>query len=397
MKPVPYYVHATLLGVCALLVGSQLRFWVSSATNQGIIAFTDFPHHYRIGKMLTSGRAAEIYETTSTVEQQASDCGRGLIPMTSELAEQVPYLHPAFEAPLFALLSFFPMSKAVFLWLAINIIVGIGIYRLILPHVPTLSTMRPLIPVALLFAFAYVPRAALHGQDSTILLLVMCGAFSFIATGDLFNAGVILGLGSFRFQHTLYMIALFLAWKAWKLAAGYFVSGFGCALASLAVTGLQGQIQYVKLLSRASHWTVRNGMTNLRGVFAFLGISDAYTPILLLCFLAIAALLGRKLSRRDQFLFAIVAMTLGSFYLFFYDLAVLFLPLVMLLEDALAEHRISLSWFCLAVLSAPICISVLLHVDQGQAMTAVILGFFIVLAATSRRAVQEDACGLRSQ
>lgn len=385
MNPIPYYLKATLLGVSAVLIGLQLFFWIGSAMSLDAIALTDFPHHYRVGKMLASGRAAYLYEVPAGVEQQI-----GTKQVTPELSWNMPYLHPAFEAPLFASVSFLPMHKAYLLWLAINAVVMLCVYRILLPHLPTLASMRGWIPASLL-AFAYVPRAALHGQDSVILLLVLCGAFSFIAKGDLFATGVILGLGNFRFQHMLVIVGLFLTWKAWKLAAGYFASGIGCALASVAVTGLKPQIEYVHLLHRATTWHVVEDMHNLRAMFALFGMPESYSLILVLCFLAASAYFGRRLSRRDQFVLAIVAMILGSYYILFYDLAVLYLPVVIFLEEALSKGRTRLASFAFIVFAAPVWILLVVKVDQPQAVTAVVIVFFVVLAATRDRTSYADS------
>ena len=384
MKSIPYYLRATLLALPAVLIGIQLSFWIYFATSTDRLLLCDFPHHYRIGRMVRDGHATEIYNTDyADIEPRLRVVAQRLRELDPDLSYKMPYLHPAYEALLFSSVSFLTMHTAYLLWLGVNVAAVVAMYRILLPYLPTLATMRPWIPFSLLLAFSYIPRAALYGQDSVILLLVLCGAFPFIVKGELFSAGVILGLGSFRFQHTLIIIILFLAWKAWKLAAGYVASGFACALASLAVTGLKGQIEYIHLLSRATHWPLRDEMDNLRGVFAWLGISDAYTPVLLLCFLALAAFLGRNMSRRNQFIFAIVALTLDSYYLFFFDLAVLFLPIVVLLEDALAESRTVLASFVLAVFAAPVWLLLVINVDQAQVMTAVVLTFFAVLWATA--------------
>lgn len=385
MKSIPYQWKTVLLALPAVLVGLQLLFWISSAASSEYMALCDFPHHYRVGRMLLDGQAPEIYDIDyPDIEPRIRMIGSGRAELDPDLSYHMPYLHPAFEALLFASVSFVRMRAAYFLWiLVVNALAVFAIYRILLPNVPTVRSIPILLP-SLLLAFSFIPRAALYGQDSVILLLVVCGAFSFITKGDLFSAGVVLGLGSFRFQHTLIVVALFLAWKAWKFVAGYFASGAGCALASLAVTGLKGQIEYFHLLRHASQWPLRDKMNNLRGVFAWLGISDAYAPILIILFLALAAFLGRNLSRRNQFLLAVVSLTLGTFYLFFFDLAVLFLPLIILLEDSLAEERRLRTIFVLAVLAAPVWLVLILHVNQAQAMTAVVLALFSFVIVTGR-------------
>src|SRR5665811_229496 len=89
-----------------------------------------------------------------------------------------------------------------------------------------------------------------------------------IASNEL-QAGILLGLGMFRFQVLLPIVALFLLWRSLKSVAGWVVGSAVVLSVSVVITGIAAQIQYAKLLRQmgnVSFWLLLRRMPNLRAL-----------------------------------------------------------------------------------------------------------------------------------
>jgi hypothetical protein len=342
VKPVPYYVLALAMAVPAALVGVQISSWLS-LLSEGLALQSDLRVFYTPGYMLRTGQRKDIYDFAAIRRNQDER-------VASDNAA-VPFLHPAYEAAFFVPLSFLSYRMAYLVWAGANLAILGLIYFLLRPCLPDLSGLGPLwIPPALLLGFMPVAFTILAGQDSLFLLLILVMAYRRIASQEL-QAGFLLGLGMFRFQILLPIIALFLLWRGLKFVAGWLAGSAVILSISAAITGIAAQAQYAKLLRQMggiSIWLLIRRMPNLRGLFSAFGLGLIPLMLASLSIFIVAAVVGARQDARHKLLLAVSVSALATYYLFLHDLSVLALPLLLAINEAIARRN----WVRAALVSA---------------------------------------------
>ena len=171
--------------------------------------------------------------------------------------------------------------------------------HLLRPRLPSLNNLLPALPLLAMFAFFPVAMALLQGQDSILLLFLYGLAFSALATGRAFVAGVCLGLALFKFQLVLPFVVVLLVRRQWKAVAGFSLTAFVLLLVSAAVVGWSGVMAYPGFVLRLDSQRRSSGidprdMPNLRGLVAG-SLHLAGLPAMLLIIvlsIALVALVG---------------------------------------------------------------------------------------------------------
>lgn len=306
-----YLAKALLLAIPAISIGIQIPTWIfafSEYKNR-----LDFFAYYEAGYLLRTAQVSQFYQRT-----QPASFG---------------FIHPAYEALVFLPLSFLSARVAYVVWIVVGLVVVWLILRMLRNEVNGLRSFSTIMPWALTLAFFPVSYAIDQGQDSLLLALLVVLAFKQVKTGKDFYAGLLVGLGMFRFQILFPMAILFLFWKSWKLLGGMFISAVGALCASLVITGMSGQLQYFRLLRLLAKPSSQNlqEMTNLRATFAAAGVTSSHVvlgvSVLALLTLALA---GRKLPPIDRFLFAVTGGCFLSYHLFLHDFSLLLLTLLII-------------------------------------------------------------------
>jgi hypothetical protein len=330
------------MAVPAALVGIQIPSWLA-LHSQKLALQSDLRVFYTPGYMLRTGQRRDIYDFAAIRRNQEER-------VAADNAA-VPFLHPAYEAVAFLPLSFLPYWAAYLVWAAVNCAVLGLIYLLLRPRLANLSALGPQwMAPALLLGFMPVAFTILAGQDSLFLLLVLVAAYRRIESSEL-QAGVLLGLGMFRFQVLLPIVLLFLLWRSLKFAVGWALCSAGVVAVSTAITGFAAQMQYARLLRQMggiSTWLLIRRMPNLRALLAVCGLG--IVPLVLLCLLilVIAAVIGTKQNASQRLLLAISVSALVTYYLFLHDLSILVLPLLLVMNEAVARTY----WLRLALVAA---------------------------------------------
>jgi hypothetical protein len=373
VKSVHYLARAMALAIPAVLIGCQLLFWVAALTSPVLYRYmTDFRGFYVVGSMVKNGHRAEIYQRDKTLATAAT--------VLAPDADSTEFNHPAYEVLLFVPFAFLPVHLAYLLWVGLQLGLAFAVAVALSPHLPAFSEMRlPLF--MLMMAFFPVSFAILQGQDSLILLLLIVCTLTCIKKEKLFCAGVLLGLGVFRFQIPVPIIMLFAAWKLRTLIGGFLVTATVCFIASLAVAGFHAQIDLIHLLHS---YADPNGpralaMTNLRALIAAIrgGVdSPGWTIAASLGALMIAWTVGLRKTLSEKFVLATSASCLVSYHLFRHDLSLVILPLFVLIDLALARRNYYLLVSAAVILATP----VLLTMAGMQAWTNsfVPLGIFVL-------------------
>jgi Glycosyltransferase family 87 len=333
MKPIPYYVLALAMALPAVLVGVEIPSWLSLRSST-LALQSDLRVLYTPGYMLRTGQRRELYNFSAVRRNQdervADDNGA------------VPFLHPAYEAIAFVPLSFLSYRTAYIVWAAVNLAILGLIYFLLRPSLAVLSALGPKwIPAALLLGFMPVAFAILAGQDSLVLLLILCLVYRRIGTNE-FQAGILLALGVFRFQVLLPIVALLLLWRRLKFVTGWAVGSAVVLSISSLITGFAAQVQYAKLLRQMggiSFWLLLRRMPNLRALFMACGLGMVPLALVSLSIFIGAAIVGTRQSAQQKFLSAVSVSALVTYYLFLHDLSVLALPLLLAINEALSRRE----------------------------------------------------------
>jgi len=206
-----------------------------------------------------------------------------------------------------------------------------------------------MLPV-LLVGFSPIAVTILEAQDSVLLLLVVVLAYRRLGSSEL-KAGMLLGLGMFRFQVLLPIVALFLLWRSLKFVVGWAIGSAAVVSVSAAITGVRAQIEYISLLrqmSSVSFWPMLGRMPNLRGLFAAFDFGMVPLVLASLSVFLVATVIGARQNAQQKLLLAISASALVTWFLFLHDLSVLALPVLLAIDEAIGRR----DWLRAALASA---------------------------------------------
>ena len=343
----------------AVLVGLQISAWIGFALSPARQQRADFRAYYYAGEMIRAGQARNLYQRYDPANVTSA------------------FIHPAYEALLFLPLTFMSMRVAHVLWIGLNCGIIYFIYRALRPDLLNLHALFTWLPLGIFAAYLPINEALMQGQDSLLLALLVSVAFERLRRGRLFEAGIWLGLGAFRFQFLAAIILLFLLWSAWRLIAGCCLSAGGMFLLSIAIAGFRAQKDYVQLLrvlaDPAQQPVIH--MVNLRALMTALGTTSAgilaATSVLVL---VLVAWFGRAASWHSRLLMSVAAACLLSYHMFLHDLSLLIVPIIITCDNALESRE----YIHLGILAAALAFPTLLAM-QGLPLWANSMGSMIVL------------------
>jgi hypothetical protein len=317
--------RAVVLGVTAILIGLPLAGWFFFVSHMARDGHADFRATYTAGYLLRTGQPLYDYGT----ELQAQNQQISVEPIA------MPFIHPAYEALIYAPLSFLGYHAAYWIFFGINVLLLRLLCRILAPELSLLSSIAPALPAATLLAFLPIGASLVQGQDSIILLLIFAIVFArFRGSSNLFISGAIFGLGAFRFQLVLPILLCFAIWRRWKFVAGFSLIASACACVSVQLAGfwpyfrtINGLVSgpYIHAFQPIEH------MPNLHGLIVAIGGGKQWVVTLSLFVLAFAVVTGIGRNMQQQFSIAITAALLVSYYGLIHDVSILFIPLTFLI------------------------------------------------------------------
>lgn len=290
----------------------------------------DFANFYVAGSIVRQGQSRSLYNLAlqQKIEREVSPGG----PFQ-------PYYHPPFQALLFAPFTLLSYPHAFLLWAAMNLLVlGLIIYLLRFTGCQ-LDPAGHTIWMAICLFFVLVALAL--GQDTLLLALVFLLAFLALKRHRDYTAGLVLGLGLFRFEILLPFAFIFLLRRRWRLFAGFCTVGATLLATSAALVGWTGLVRYVQTLlevggAATGSWADRSSasmMPCLRGAFdTLLGEVLPHSFLFPVILVATLVLLGwaawefRNIGRPSdpsfdlEFSLAAVAALLAGYHVFLSEL-----------------------------------------------------------------------------
>ena len=324
----PYYVKGLALGVPAYLIGIHLWTWVFMLPTF-LGGRADFRQLYTAGYMVRSGHAHQLYDYGAQLYFQNT--------LVSQHQIALPFIRPAFEALLFVPFSFLSFQSAYLTFLALNVVLLSASFLLIRGSLEQLHVYR-WFPAVLFLAFLPAAAALMQGQDSILLLLLLTGAFLALKSDHECTAGVLLGLGTFKFQIIIPILLLFSIWKRKRFVLGCLATALMLAAFSIAIAGISQTSVYLHSLLAPPYPLPLNLMPNLRGLtFGLLG-SHVSASLMTVITLSMSALVivwvARSKPKRtsEAFLVAMPTSCLVSYYLLIHDLSILLLSILIVLN-----------------------------------------------------------------
>lgn len=332
MRPRKFWPHDLILWLLPLILVVQVTIWSVFLPKGGLRGIADFRPFYTGGYMLRTGHRKELcnYDAQKRFED-------ALVPVDIDF--MMPIIHLPFEELIFVPLSLFSYRTAYWLFLALNGTLVAVCIRLLKPNMKALSNRWRWFPALLFAAFYPISRAAVQGQDSIILLTLLAGALWSLDHDRDLTAGLLIGMGVFKFQTVIPIALLFLMWRRWRVCAGFAVSGATAGLISLWLVGLHGAREYATTLlgmslhlsSRADmlhYGAVPTSMFNLRGLAAaLLGGTLSRFSILFVIFACSVAVMAVAARQRPSLQLAIMAGSLVSYHFLCHDASILMIPL----------------------------------------------------------------------
>jgi hypothetical protein len=306
----------------------------------------DFTIFYTAATMVKEGAGHALYDTERqrAVELQFA-------PQLADRTKALPYNHPAFEALLFLPLAYLPYVSAYVAWGVVNVVLILLLVALLCRHVPLMQRSGYIFWLLAALSFFPVFVALLQGQDSILLLLVCVLSYIALRRHAFFAAGVLLGLGLFRFHLVVPLVLIFLLHREWRIIGGFASASAGLAGISAGIVGLRQAILYPYWL-----WHLEKGigsnplllaaMPNTRGLLYVLlrsegGVSArvllGITGLLLLVWAATKCKFRTTPDNLDlSFSLMLVITVVTSYHALPHDMSLLFLAAV-LVTNYLAE------------------------------------------------------------
>jgi Glycosyltransferase family 87 len=273
----------TFAAVTVLIFGAV--FWTARSPN---VEKTDFSLVYVGARIVHSGMGSSLYD--SNLQKSVRD---------SLFSHPVPlfFEHPPFEALLLSPLAKYSFRAASLVWGIFNAAVWIGLMFVLRKFLNWPGDGLAYVFLWIFFAPLWV--ALYQGQSSIVVLAAYSMTFVLLRQNLEFAAGIVIGLGLFKFQFILPFVLIFLLCKKFRFVAGFAVSAAALLLISLAGIGWTGLVGYTRFLlaigNNPQNVSFGSGvdMPTIHGlVFAVLGRSISGTGLNLVVAALSLALLG---------------------------------------------------------------------------------------------------------
>jgi len=300
----------------------------------------DFRNFYAAGYLVRT-QPASLYDLARQEQVQSTLISAGNKPL--------PFVHPSYEALLYAPFSLLSYHWAYLCFLAFNLLLLVVLFLRAYPVFSAPLTFWQPRPGLMLFPFFALAVALWHGQNS-VLFLLLCGlAYMELEDGRDVSAGCLLALGLFKFHVALPLAFLCAVRRGRRFTAGFAVTAVGVALLCFAIVGKSGMASFVSLIhaatlegdqsaqAKAAIAVFPEAMPNLVGLLSPLAnwvpasTVFAFVAALSAAIFAAGIYLVRKASSEAAaFAIATVCAALVSYHMYMSDEALILLPMALL-------------------------------------------------------------------
>jgi alpha-1,2-mannosyltransferase len=337
---------ARLVVLAIVILEIAVGLTLAPLANRARLKTTDFANFYLGASIVRQGGGAQLYRRPTQDAAYQTLVGY----RTNQY-----FVHPPFEAAALAPLTWLSLEHAFVAWMLFNIaLLGCSVL-LLMPCVP-LVDRKPFLSLAICFGFFPALIALNLGQDSIPLLFILCAVYFLLRRGRDVAAGTVLALLAIKFQYLAILIPLLLAWRKARVLLGLAVGGILLLAVCLLVTGPRGLLEYTGFIRDFDAQGGYGGlhpalMVNARGFLSGLGFTErasAYSAAIGIALTVLVALIFiRRHKGEKSLLFAlfVTVALVASPYAHFPDMTMLVLPVLLVLDYALASRT---RWFLLA-------------------------------------------------
>lgn len=322
------------------VVSGRPRTWVFLASvvaavtlvHQSYESGYDFGMFYYAARMFWEGHRHDIYN------------------LATQRLFQIRYHRPVeniFCSPPFMLLPFLPLSLAP-MWVAFVLwtVASVGTFVAALRSLGArLGPEYGDWPLLLSVSFMPVAQCLGQGQLSIVVLAGFAWCYSLWRRGHLFLGGMVLAIGTVKYQLVFGFILVLLLKKKWRELAGFGIASVGCVVASIALVGWRTLSEYPSLLrAEENSMGVRlERMGGLRGLMVT--VTGHPNPVVLTAILSMIIVLIAACAWKNLhlgFSAGVIASLLVSYHFFPQDLTVLLVPLFIVVEHWKSPNKVYL-------------------------------------------------------
>jgi len=322
----------------------------------------DFKIYMTAAHMVHDGDASQLYDLGAQSHTQQL-----IYPLFPVGNDPLPYNHPAAEALVFLPLALVATTPAYYIFFVINVLMLFTALFLCRRAMPAWDTQVRLPLMLLAAAFYPVVMCLFLGQDSILLLLLYALSFHAIRRGHLFFGGLLLGCGCFKPHLVLpFAVLFFVVRRRWKAAQGFAVGAALVLGSSLWLSGMDGLRGFLRLNAETQQYRTwlfnPHLMADLRGLIqSVLASQFSFFPLLLIiiiislifftwCVLQLLKIHPPADGRNSdgglniEFSFCVISTVLVAYHVYPYDLTILIIPFLFLLEYAIVIAKKGRVW-----------------------------------------------------
>jgi len=326
------------VAIAGVLVGWTLTVMVGSEAAGAAKPWGgDFPAFQTAGRIALDGRFDLLYDFEAQDAYQQGMPREGLL----------PYLYPPFVAALYAPLALLPYRAAYALFTLISLAALAGA---VLVMKPLSATVRadPWRAMAMALFFYPMLRGTFGGQNTTISLLILCGAWRLFHDNRQLAAGLVLGLLSYKPQLLVPIAGVVFLTGRYRATAGTAITAALLFAISGVLAGWDWPITWVNALkpyANADRQFNLSTSVSLGQITDLFGWEGGWVLLSGLLSLWVAWIAVRK-GRVD--FFAVLGIAIASSLLIpphamFYDLGIV-LPALLLIADRGHGREALLLW-----------------------------------------------------
>jgi len=375
----------------------QLRVQVESG-------FSDFQGFYDAGTAVAEGRGSQLYDSCD--QPRLLKGGN-----TPDLVIRHCYIHAPFEALFFVPLARLPFVEASWFWWSFSLLCAFVTFFINLRFLPWI---RERVELGIVTVAIFVPIIAtlFQGQDSIVTLLMFAICYASVVRQRYVLAGCSLAIAMYKPPLVLPMILLIAitSERRWKLLAGFFGTLSLLICAAIAAVGWDCVSGYPSLLSSfsardAGHYHIAD-MPNVRGLvyFALQHVDSERLTVVIVAALSLVVLaaaiwptrnmMGRPEADPSVFSLFVTASVLVGYQEYTYDLALLYLPILLTLDTLMGERDNSRDRHLLLGTTMFLLLGSIFALTKPSLYACAILFSFILLARRiSRRNARIECAG----
>ncbi len=396
--------HAAFALLIAMIALHLILSWI--VRREALSGSCDFSIFYTAGQMLRRGDAHILYDSDAQLAIQ-----REFVKESFIRKGPLPYNHPPFEALLYWPLAYLPYAYAYFIALALNLaVLTAGIY-ILRPWLPNISERFPILLFLVPLAFFPMFYSLIQGQDSIFLWALYCLAYSQFRQKRELIAGLLLGLGLFKFHLILPFAFVLLLCGYWRSLLGMAISASVEFVVSLKIVGWSELLYYPRFI-----WTINRqlhrgvivpeNMPNLRGLLTGWPILSPpphwLEAALLLFSLGVLIWAAYRWNPRKTlgiaawnmgFSLALIATFLVGYHSYTYDMSFVLLAILLVIDFLLGLEADGPKylWVALSLLFfSPLQLVLMLRFSHQNLFALVVLAFAACVASACAAANRSE-------